>query len=149
MKTAVTWQPAQSTTLQSVTLQSALPQLEHAHVGHAWVIRLKPDEDLVDGLVAVCHAQRIRRASIVGGLGSLMHGCLAQGEHARVHIAGPGVEILAITGWIDAMQPKTSTLHLTLGDRHGKVTMGRAVKGCNPVCVTAEIILQEWKNVSI
>jgi uncharacterized protein len=136
-------------TLQSAQFAQPTPPLEHAPMGDAWVIRLKPDEDLVDGLVAVCHAQHIQRASIVGGLGSLMHGCLAQGQLAKVHIDGPGVEILAITGWIDAMQPKASTLHLTLGDRHGNVTMGLAVKGCNPVCVTAEIILQEWKHVSI
>jgi uncharacterized protein len=132
--------------MKAAAEQPKAPALEHAPMGDAWVIRLKPHEDLVDGLVAVCHAQHIHRASIVGGLGSLMHGCVSQGALDKVHIDGPGVEILAITGWIDAMQPKASTLHVTLGDRHGQVTMGRAVKGHNPVCITAEIILQEWKH---
>ena len=128
-----------NTPQRSVTIQAAA-------TGSTWMVRLKPYEDLVDGLVALCHAQKIHRATVVAGLGSLMYGNVVQGDIACAQIEGPGVEILAVSGWIDIMHPQDSVLQLTLGDRNGKVTVGRAVKGRNPVCVTVELVLQEWTS---
>ncbi|MBA3771548.1 MAG: DNA-binding protein [Ramlibacter sp.] len=120
-------------------------RLTPAQPGAVWVARLRPYEDLVASLHAFCIDNGLRRIHVLGCVGSLMHGTVLRPDGTTIRIEGPGVEILSAAGWLDAENPEQSFLALTLGDRAGGVQAGQAAQSGNPVCVTAELMLQEWQ----
>jgi uncharacterized protein len=129
----VTQAPIQSTRLQAT------------ESGGVWAIRLKPYEDVTTSLCAFGAEQGVRRLAVIGCVGSLMHATL-QGANGEVrHVEGPGVEIVAASGWLDVELPASSALTLTVADRQGALNAGRPAPGGNPVCVTVEMIVQEWR----
>lgn len=122
-----------------------IEQIAPDNAGGTWVVRLKPYEDLVTSLMAFCAENNIRRLNVVGCVGSLMQATVVGADSQLMHVGGPGVEIVTLSGWLDRERPAQGALQLTVADRQGAVYTGNAAPGGNPVCVTAELVVQEWR----
>jgi predicted DNA-binding protein with PD1-like motif len=109
-------------------------------------VRLGPNEDLIEGLDQAAAQLGFRRALVRSGLGSLTDAAFATDSGTPRRIAGPAVEILAISGEIalddDGADPAAGVSGL-VGDTDGAVWSGRFLAGQNPVCVTVEAVLEE------
>ena len=117
-----------------------------ASQGRAWVLRFKPDEDLVSGLLQFAVEQGATRLQMIGAVGSLMHATLVSTEGRTVQIDGPGIEIIGLSGWIDPSQPegaRAAGLRMVVADTRGQVHSGRPAPGGNPICVTIELFVQD------
>lgn len=112
--------------------------------GAVWVVRLKPYEDVVTSLRAFAAEKGVDRLAVLGCVGSLMHATLLGTQRHVRQVQGPGVEIVAAAGWVDVQRIEESTLTLTVADRQGTLFGGRAAAAGNPVCVTAELVVQDW-----
>jgi predicted DNA-binding protein with PD1-like motif len=114
--------------------------------GRVASVRLGPNEDLIEGLDQAAAQLGFRRALVRSGLGSLTDAAFASASGAPRRIAGPAVEILAISGEIalddDGTDPAAGVSGL-VGDTDGAVWSGRFLAGQNPVCVTVEAVLEE------
>lgn len=119
-------------------------EVQSGQLGRLVVARLKPNEDIIDSAEALCASHGIACAVVRGGLGSLIDGELhylgRQGMQA-IHVPGPGVEILSISGEIVAGQ---SRLQAVLADADGNLFAGRLQRGRNLSFITVELTLQEW-----
>ncbi|WP_369990903.1 PPC domain-containing DNA-binding protein [Pseudomonas xanthosomatis] len=119
-------------------------EVQSGHLGRLIVARLKPNEDIIDSAEALCASHGITCAVVRGGLGSLIDGELhylgRQGMQG-IHVPGPGVEILSISGEIVAGQ---SRLQAVLADADGNLFAGRLQRGRNLSFITVELTLQEW-----
>ena len=115
--------------------------------GRTAVLRLKPNQDLVAGLESACRSHGLSRAVVRSALGSLTDASFDLGEAGRtVFVEGPGLEIITLTGEVDIDDEGASVADLagTVADKDGKVAGGRFRRGENPICITLEIVLQEW-----
>ena len=74
-------------------------RVEEGQPGRLCVIRLKPNQDLCQGIAAACRLQGIARAHVRSGLGSLNEAHFEAGAR-HVVVKGPGLEILTLTGEI-------------------------------------------------
>jgi predicted DNA-binding protein with PD1-like motif len=56
------------------------------------------------------------------------------------------VEVIGMTGMVeaDAHGNPVAVLHGVLAEPNGTISGGRFLPGQNPVCVTFEIVLEEW-----
>jgi predicted DNA-binding protein with PD1-like motif len=129
-------------------LSSEQVKLESGHYGRVVVARIKPNEDLVGALEALCTTYGMQRAVVRGVLGSLVDGRLsyraADGVRERI-IKGPGVEILNVFGEVTAAASNSPTqLNAALSGTDGAVYAGRLVRGANLAFITIEATLQEW-----
>lgn len=118
--------------------------VQSGKLGRLVVARLKPNEDLVESAEALCVAHGIHTAVVRGGLGSLIDGnllYLGRGGMKSVHVAGPGVEILSISGEVRA---GATQLQGVVADADGKLYAGRMERGRNLSFITIELTLQEW-----
>lgn len=81
-----------------------------------------------------------RTAVVRTAVGSLVDEHLAYGEREEMH-EGPGTEILSLAG-------ETGTdgadLRGAISKPDKSVHGGRFVRGGNPICITLELVLQEW-----
>ena len=114
--------------------------------GRAWVLRFKPDEDLVGGVLEFAAEQGATRLQMIGAVGSLMHDTLVCTEGRTVRVDGPGVEIIGLSGQIDTRQPdgaKAAGLRMVVADTRGQVHSGCPAPGGNPICVTIELFVQD------
>jgi uncharacterized protein len=115
--------------------------------GRVASVRLAPNEDLIEGLHQAAAQLGFRRALVWSGLGSLTDANFHGPADASRHIAGPGVEILALSGEIalDSAQAGGPAVGVSglVGDTSGAVWSGRFVSGQNLVCVTVEAVLEE------
>lgn len=114
--------------------------------GRAWVLRFKPDEDLIGGLLEFAVEQGATRLRMIGAVGSLMHATLVSTEGRTIRVDGPGVEIIGLSGQIDTRQPdgaKAAGLRMVVADTHGQVHSGCPAPGGNPICVTIELFVQD------
>lgn len=132
-------------TLAQPLLETGLEtEIQSGQLGRLVVARLKPNEDIIDSAEALCASHGIACAVVRGGLGSLIDGELhylgRQGMQG-IHVPGPGVEILSISGEIVAGQ---SRLQAVLADADGNLFAGRLQRGRNLSFITVELTLQEW-----
>jgi predicted DNA-binding protein with PD1-like motif len=121
--------------------------VETGSFGRALSLRIGPNEDLVEAIEQACREHGIRRAGIRSGLGSLIDACLETGAgQPPLEVRGPAVEVLTLVGEVrpNADGRPEARLSGTVGDPQGAVFGGRLVRGRNPICVTAEVLLQEW-----
>ena len=121
-------------TLENVTL-------EKGRLGRVAIVRLKPNEDLVGGVEAAAAAEGFRHAVVRTAVGSLVDAVLGYGETGRAEVAGPGIEILTLAGEV---REGKADLRGTISDRDARVYGGRFLAGENPICITLELVLQEW-----
>ena len=108
--------------------------------------RMAPNEDLVQGLQAICRAQGVRHALVRVGLGSLVDACLQVPSGREIFVEGPAVEVLSLFGELrtDAHGQCTAELCGVVVNAAGQVHSGRFVPGHNPVFATFEVTLEEW-----
>ncbi|SAK74463.1 hypothetical protein AWB79_04361 [Caballeronia hypogeia] len=104
------------------------------------VARIRPNEDLSQGIEAACRINGIRAARIRGSVGSIVG--------ARFENADPvddiATEILVLDGEVkdEGGEPR-ATLDVALIDPRGRVHQGRVVRGDNPVLICFELFLEE------
>lgn len=124
---------------------SAEATFEHGSLGRIAVVRIRPNEDLVEAVEAACREHRLYHAVVRSAVGSLVDAALEAGGH-RLEIAGPGIEILTLSGEVRSERPgePRADLRGTIADGQARVYGGRFARGANPVCITIEMVLQEW-----
>ena len=121
-------------------------QIEQGTYGRTISMRVAPNEDIAEVIEKACAAHGITHAAVRSGLGSLIDACLETGGESVVEIQGPAVELLTLLGEVrpDAQGQPRARLSGTVGDTSGGVFGGRFVSGRNRICVTAEVVFQEW-----
>ncbi|UVO40215.1 DNA-binding protein [Bradyrhizobium arachidis] len=105
-----------------------------------FALRLRPNQDFAGCLEAFCHAHRIARAKIHGGVGSTVGARFTHGG-----VTEPFATELAITA--GTVAPGASgvleaALDVALIDYTGGIAEGRLVRGDNPVLMTMELVLE-------
>ena len=113
--------------------------------GRLCLIRLRPNQDLSEGIEAACAENGMTRAIVRSAIGSLNDASFDAGGR-RVLVEGPGLEILTLTGEV-APGPEGrphAALSGTVCDSEGQVRGGRFRRGENVICITLELVLQEW-----
>lgn len=124
-------------------------RIEKGTFGRSAVIRLRPNEDLVEGIEQACFENGISCAVVRSAVGSLVDAVLQHGvgEDARTLVEqGPGVEILTLSGELvpgKDGRPKAD-LRGTISTPDARVLGGRFLRGRNSICITLELVLQEW-----
>ncbi len=124
-------------------------RIEKGSYGRSAVIRLRPNEDLVEGVEQACFENGIRAAVVRSAVGSLVDAVLQNGagEDAPTFVEqGPGVEILTLSGEVmpgEGGRPKAD-LRGTISTPDARVLGGRFLPGRNSICITLELVLQEW-----
>ena len=108
--------------------------------------RIAPNEDLVTSVEKICLKENILHAFIRGSLGSLTSANFEIAEGMPQAVKGPIVEILNLNGQIKCNNQEVpeASLYGVVCDQHGDVRAGRFVPGANNVCVTMELIVEEW-----
>lgn len=104
---------------------------------NTYVLRLKPGDDLKEGIQQFVNANNIHAGWIVTCVGSLTkyHLRFANQEQG---IEGTGhFEIVSLTGTLSV---SGSHLHASISDEYGHTTGGHLLSGCT-VYTTAEIVL--------
>lgn len=117
------------------------------HHGRIAAVRIGPNEDLVEGLCEAVASIAFERAVILSGLGSLIDAVIEIGLDEPQSVVGPAIEILSLAGQIFLGQKdRELSVIAILGTTAGAVVAGRLMPGRNPVCVTAEVVLQEIRE---
>lgn len=118
---------------------------EEGRLGRIAVVRLRPNEDLVSGVEAACRDHGLQHALVRSAVGSLVDAVLEAGDRT-IQVPGPGIEILTLTGEVrsDAGGLPQADLRGTIADGKAQVHGGRFRRGANPICITLELVLQEW-----
>ena len=127
----------------------AAVSIEEGVLGRCAVIRLRPNEDLVEGVELACAENGIQRAVVRSAVGSLVDAVLVFGGSAAqttVSAEGPGVEILTLSGEIVPGKDgrPSADLRGTISTPDARVLGGRFLPGRNSICITLELVLQEW-----
>lgn len=123
--------------------------IEKGSFGRLATLRLRPNEDLSQAIEAACAEHGIANALVRSCVGSLTDAVLAHqtdGTERETVVKGPGLEIALLNGEI--RPGKDGQPHVDLRglvcDREGRASAGRFVHGKNPICITIELVLQEW-----
>lgn len=124
-----------------------ITRVETGRTGRIAYARIGPNEDLVTGIEKMCVAERFEYAIIRGGLGSLTDAHLYTINGEQLTVEGPAIEILSLVGEV-RMSADGSSLRATVSgvvaDTDGYISGGEFVPGMNAVCITAEIVVEEW-----
>ena len=102
--------------------------------GRFFAMRLRPNQDWGGSLVTFCAAQDIRRARILGGVGSIIGAVFADGRESPPF----ATEIFVRSGEIDT----SSRIEIGLVNHLGERLEGLLTHGENPVLMTAEFVLE-------
>lgn len=123
-----------------------MSEVETGRTGRICYTHVRPNEDLVQAVEKVALLHGFRSAFVRGSLGSLSDACLESGNGTSKELQGPAIEVLAVVGEVrsDADGTPLAALSGTVADRDGRVWGGRFVSGRNPVCMTFELVLEEW-----
>ena len=113
--------------------------------GRLCLIRLRPNQDLSEGIEAACAENGMTQAVVRSAIGSLNDASFDAGGK-RVLVEGPGLEILTLTGEVspNAEGMPRANLSGTVCDSEGAVRGGSFRRGENIICITLELVLQEW-----
>ena len=120
-------------------------RFEEGRLGRIAVVRLRPNEDLVTAVEAACREHGLAHAIVRSAVGSLVDAVLETGDR-NLEVPGPGIEILTLTGEVrsDGVGASAADLRGTIADGQARVYGGRFMRGANPICITLELVLQEW-----
>lgn len=124
---------------------SAAARFEEGRLGRIAVVRLRPNEDLVVAVETACREHGLTHAVVRSAVGSLVDAALQAGE-TTIQVPGPGIEILTLAGEVrpGADGAPAAELRGTIADGKAQVYGGRFRRGANPICITLELVLQEW-----
>ena len=124
--------------------------------------RLFPGTDLIDGIKEICRTHGIRNGAIVSCIGSLNFARFVWATPEPFHktgfrygdpkiIAGP-LELISGQGTIGtkANSPEEIFIHLhaVMTEDSGTTWSGHIMEKGNPICVTAEIVIQAFDGVN-
>ena len=120
-------------------------RFEEGKLGRIAVVRLRPNEDLVTAVEAACREHGLAHAVVRSAVGSLVDAVLEAGEKV-IQVPGPGIEILTLAGEVrpNAEGAPEAELRGTIADGKAQVYGGRFKRGANAICITLELVLQEW-----
>jgi predicted DNA-binding protein with PD1-like motif len=123
--------------------------VESGRYGRIFVIRLKPNQDMIEGVETAAAELGATNAVVRSAVGSLVDAALGYGagdSRSVTSIEGPGIEILTLSGEIrpDAEGRPIARLRGTVSDSDARVYGGVFLRGANPICITLEIVMQEW-----
>ncbi|WP_082766978.1 PPC domain-containing DNA-binding protein [Bosea sp. PAMC 26642] len=120
--------------------------IEAGTMGRVAYARVAPNEDLMLGIQKLCLEVGFRNAFVRGALGSLVDASLCAQNGMNMHVSGPAVEVVSFAGEVRSRPNGTLAAELSgvVADPDGRVYGGAFVAGGNPVCVTFEVILEEW-----
>lgn len=108
-------------------------------VSTAHAFRLKPGEDLRQGIQAYANAHGIEAGAVATCVGSLTAWTLRFADRTEPAHGEGRFEILALSGTVSV---HGSHLHLAVADGDGRTLGGHLVEGCT-VYTTAEVVLLE------
>jgi len=123
-----------------MTDETAGIELQNGRLGRVAVVRLRPNLDMVSGVEEAARQTGFSQAIVRSAVGSLVDACLEVGGR-RAGYEGPGVEILSLTGEVG---PRGAILRGTISTPTQTVHGGLFVRGENAICITLELVLQEW-----
>lgn len=106
----------------------------------AILLKLQPNQDVTEALEREVRRVGMTRARIVAAVGSLVEGVLLSDGEIEI-VAGPGLEVAALSGVIEATGGSTLHAHICRAD--ASVAAGNLVRGRNAVAVTFELLLAE------
>ncbi|MGT2460334.1 PCC domain-containing protein (plasmid) [Cupriavidus basilensis] len=110
----------------------------------AFVVRLRPNQDLCLALESLCAERGIRRASIRGGVGSLIGTVFEDGRTVEPFVT----EVFIRTGEIEPGTDGAPVASVDVGlvAHSGEIAEGRLKRGENPVLITFELVIEphEW-----
>lgn len=112
-----------------------------------WVLRLNPDDDLVDSIMEFSRRHSIQAGGIVTCVGSLSRARLRyanQSDYENLDKKGSHFEIVSLVGTFSTTDYH---LHLAIANERGDFFGGHASSG-NKIYTTAEIIIAEGLNWS-
>lgn len=121
--------------------------METGWFGRTVSMRVGPNEDITEAIEQACREHGLTYAMVRGGIGSLsVAAFVAAPGQPLVEVTGIAIELLTLVGEVRPGDDGSAraTLCGSVGDPEGRVFGGRFVRGANPVCVTMEIVLQEW-----
>ena len=104
--------------------------------------RLKPGEDLWDGIESFIVARNIEAGCILCSVGSLTHATLRLADRDHYNEYDGYFEIVSVTGTVSIYG---SHLHLAISDGDGKTIGGHLVNGCK-IYTTAEIVIAVFED---
>jgi predicted DNA-binding protein with PD1-like motif len=108
--------------------------------GRAYALRLRPNQDFAGALEAFCREQGIADAKLHGGVGSTIGARFADGRIVEPFATELAVRSGAIVS--DAGGTLEATLDIALVDYTGGLSVGRLLRGDNPVLMTMELVLE-------
>jgi predicted DNA-binding protein with PD1-like motif len=110
------------------------------NVGHAFALRLRPNQDFAGSLETFCRERGILRARLRGGVGSIIGARFADGS-SQLPFA---TELAVAAGTIapGAGGTPEAQLDVALVDYLGGLGEGRISRGDNPVLMTMELVLE-------
>jgi uncharacterized protein len=131
---------------KNMTPKSLTTEWEQGRTGRIIYTRIAPNEDLVQTIEKLCRDLKMQAAVVRGSLGSLAQASLERSSGKTFEVTGNAIELLTISGEvrIDCDGIPCANLHGTIADTEGRVFGGRFVRGRNPVCITVELVLEEW-----
>ncbi|MBZ3694725.1 PCC domain-containing protein [Phyllobacterium calauticae] len=100
--------------------------------------RVRPNEDIIGALEAICRKHGFAGAHLRGGVGSLIGARYADGGR----VEDIATEVFITGGFVSADTSRTR-IEITMVDTGGGITRGNLVRGDNPVCITFELCLEE------
>lgn len=103
-----------------------------------FLLKLQPNQDVVEALERAVADVGLRRARIVAAVGSLVEGVIRRSGGVEL-VPGPAIEVAALTG--DICVEGKSRLHGYMIRQDTEVVAGELVRGCNAVGVTFELLL--------
>jgi uncharacterized protein len=100
-------------------------------------IRLSPDDDLKQGLLAAARSHQLHAGFVVTGMGSLKQACIRFANQPEPVTLADYFEIVMLSGLVSL---HGLHLHLAIADRTGQLLGGHLCSGCQ-IYTTAEIVL--------
>ena len=129
-------------------------------LGRIVAFRLKPGEDLLEGLAQACEEHKINNGLILTGIGSLRSARVFNpvplpnakagfGYGDPISLVGP-IELLSTSGMI-CKGPNGETLfhvHCSFSDQNGSGWGGHLIEG-NKVLITADFVIAEVEDMNM
>ena len=109
----------------------------------AFTFRLKPGQDLFNGIEMVVAGKNIEAGCVLSVVGSLTHATLRLANREYFSEYDGHFEIVSMTGTISVYG---SHLHISISDGDGQTIGGHLVPGCK-IYTTAEMVLGIFEDV--
>jgi predicted DNA-binding protein with PD1-like motif len=106
----------------------------------ALAVRVRPNQDLCLALEGLCSELGIRRARILGGVGSLIGAVFDDGRTVEPFVTEAFIRNGAIESGVDGA-PR-ATVDIGLVAHTGEIAEGRLQRGQNPVLITFELVIE-------